>query len=360
MRDIGESGVCYITEPIPPRYNYDFVKRTTSNHTFYDDNVATGTPPTSSDATGIALSKVVQSLQNERQNWLAGVSMGEARETSRMIVGAGRRLVHGMNSLRKGRVREAYKHLAGRYSAPHGYQNSVLRRLQKQADKKGILDDVSSAWMELNFGWLPLLSDVHAAASFAAHRRLKPDPLCRVTRKHKVEWTTKTYSAYPPPQEVPANAYRILKQKFHSDDVRYIFEVKPNFLRNYGTVDELGLTDPVSVAWNLLPLSFVVDWFVNVGQVLESLYEFNQWGYSRGLIARKRETLSIDTVDVNYGYSHPTKYGENPQYLRNTWYNRSIAGLPTAVPLRVQVDNPFDLKNGQLATLAVLARYAFR
>jgi hypothetical protein len=36
-------------------------------------------------------------------------------------------------------------------------------------------------------------------------------------------------------------------------------------------LDRYGLLDPLAVAWELVPLSFVVDWFINVGSFLDSL-----------------------------------------------------------------------------------------
>lgn len=34
-------------------------------------------------------------------------------------------------------------------------------------------------------------------------------------------------------------------------------------------MNQLGLLDPVSLAWNLLPMSFVFDWFIPVGTFLD-------------------------------------------------------------------------------------------
>lgn len=353
----GALASCYAGTP--NAYSVRYSQKEILNNNYFVSSVASGSAPTSPDAHNIALAKIVSSLQGERQNWMAGVTLGEGRETVRGIVQSGMRLVHGMNALKKGKVREAYRHLAGRYSSPHGYQNAILRRVQKNAQKKNYLDDISSAWMELSFAWLPLLSDVDAAASWAAFRRLQPGPLCRVSRKHKATWTTT--QKIP---TTPGSSYQVLRTENMEDHVRITAEVKPVYLQNRSTLAEYGLTDPASIAWNLLPLSFVVDWFVNVGQVLESLYEFNQWQVVRGLKAQKRirrtnERL-IKDYDQSSGYAGG-HYAPNDQFLRNEWYNRSLFGaFPTAIPLRVNVSNPADLKNGQLATLIVLMRYAFR
>lgn len=306
----------------------------------------------------ILYAKVLQSLQRERQEWMAAVSLGEGRETMRMIANAGKRLVHSVNNLRKGKVFEAYKHLSGRYTAPHGYQNSILRRVQKRADKKGLADDLGSAWMELSFGWRPLLNDVDDAANWAAFRRLQPGPLCRVSRSHRSEWERKFTQPVNPP---PSTSYQrtITERNLHKR--RVTLELKPVWRKNYSVIDELGFTDPATVAWNLLPLSFVVDWFVNVGQVLESLYEFERWVVTRGMTSEMTRTTLENYLTLNYRMGKYDSTYTTPQFLKYETFNRALThSLPTSVPLRSRVSNPFDLATGQWATLIVLMRYAFR
>jgi hypothetical protein len=37
------------------------------------------------------------------------------------------------------------------------------------------------------------------------------------------------------------------------------------------TINSLGLTNPIAVAWELVPFSFAVDWFLPVGNTLSAL-----------------------------------------------------------------------------------------
>lgn len=54
----------------------------------------------------------------------------------------------------------------------------------------------------------------------------------------------------------------------HIADVRV---TNPNLL----LASRLGLTNPASIAWELVPFSFVVDWFGTVGEFLASWTDFD-------------------------------------------------------------------------------------
>jgi hypothetical protein len=63
-------------------------------------------------------------------------------------------------------------------------------------------------------------------------------------------------------------------------------------------MSQSGFTNPVSLAWELLPFSFVVDWFLPIGPYLESL---DSWG---GLILLDgcETTFSRGSMDYSRYY----------------------------------------------------------
>lgn len=70
---------------------------------------------------------------------------------------------------------------------------------------------------------------------------------------------------------------------------------------------QLGLTRPLTSAWNLLPWSFVVDWFINVGSFLDAIQPTGAHK-TLGSWASTTETIvNVATVDSNFLLNDPNR-----------------------------------------------------
>lgn len=305
------------------------------------------------EANAVALAKLNSSLKDARTQWNLAVTLGEARETASMIAHSARRLAQGYMSFKKGRVTEAWRQLRGVSKVPVHHQEN-FRELKRRSKRDTWVDESASAWMEFNYGWKPLLGDIDSAAKYLAEKHVRGYfPVQEVSRAHRVRGAKTTYSGggyYP--------RYKLVTRVM--SHVRYTYHLRPNWAYKPSTLNELGFTDPYSLAWELLPLSFVTDWFVNVGQVLESLHEFQQWSVVKGIKSYRTSQVLEKEMVKNWGdYTAVETYGT--QYQKYSWMDRAIlTSLPTSVPLRVKVENPFDLNLGQMASAASLLRFAFR
>lgn len=336
------------------------VKSIDWSNTAYASNNGTGWEgftylPLTTDCENIATAKLVSSLQDIRTQWNLLVTLGEAKETAVHLAHTASRLVHGFNSFRKGDIGGAYKHLAGRKPVPVK-KEKTHRQLKRRAKDGSLLDDVSSGWMEFSYAWRPLLSDIDSAARYIAEKQiLSRQSVYPVSKGHVMELDQKKVLT----ADSGANSFDFTHYNHHECKVRMTYELSPAFMWTASTLDELGFSDPATLVWELLPLSFVVDWFINIGQVLESLHELKHWKVVRGIKATKV---------VNKMGKELTRKPTNPLISKSfpwnaaVWssFSRQVVGnLPVAVPLRIKVDNPFDMTKGQMASASVLLRYAF-
>lgn len=172
----------------------------------------------------------------------AGVAMGESMKTLTLITNSATRIFRALKHVRKGNMASAAAVLTD--GTPRaGFFKKPTRA--PTTDKQ-----MSSLWLELKYGWMPLLKDVSDAAEFLAH--MHSVPLQKIVRARKKKalpfstagsWTNRE-------GEVRCSIKCILKEK--------------------NTVLLSGLLDPYSVAWELLPWSFVIDWFIPVGNYLSA------------------------------------------------------------------------------------------
>lgn len=176
--------------------------------------------------------------------------MAERESAVKMVASRAGQVLKSFNALRKGRVVDAAKHLGitRRVLTRHGITKRWSRR-----------KDASALWLEFHFGWEPLVQDIHQAVDLLA----KPLPSQRVTASAS---RTETW------HQAPKNwDWAVSGERKHV--CRMGVEVSvPN--PNLYYANQLGLLNPAAIAWELVPFSFVVDWFTSVGQVLNSLTDF--------------------------------------------------------------------------------------
>lgn len=200
------------------------------------------------------------------------VSLAERRQAVDMIVKRSLQILDFARAIRKGRFGEAASILgvAMTPGVTEAKRNLERRNRMKRKFKwgdlpspkrppKGKRPNPSKAksfadnYLEFHFGWSPLVADIYAAAQVLTDGIPPPTVKGRGTRDETVrkngtygfdEWT------------VTVKCQLIADVKI-SDE-------------NLNLLDRLGLVNPATVLWDLVPFSFVVDWFANLGQCLTS------------------------------------------------------------------------------------------
>lgn len=120
-----------------------------------------------------------------------------------------------------------------------------------------------------------------------------------------------------------------------------------------GLLSEFTSLNPVSLAWELTPYSFVVDWFVDVGGYIRNMESavLAGSGFVSGYVTRTSKISSETQVFQNYELGSTSKY----QSLKGTYDRRykvrsPLANTPTPELPRFRM----DLGSGRLLNAAAL------
>lgn len=177
-----------------------------------------------------------------------GATIGEGREAIAMIADRASRLF---------RFGLACKRLDWRAAgeALGVHPKDFLRRKRRAEDWR---TTASKIYLEYHFGWAPLLSDIYAGLEVVD----LPFPPVKVKARSS-EWTRYR-------QPIGTDGFQTFSAKLSCEMGATILVDDPNRFR----MNQLGLVNPASVAWELVPFSFVVDWFIPVGAYLSSMTDF--------------------------------------------------------------------------------------
>lgn len=124
---------------------------------------------------------------------------------------------------------------------------------------KGKMDqgDISGAWLAMSYGWLPTLHDSYQA--WKAYEALTAPPR-KATIVVSKSGVSPSYDGSLSPALYSCESRRVTR-------VRLAYTLKEEL----SVPRSLGLYDPASVAWELMPWSFAIDWFIPIGAYLGAL-----------------------------------------------------------------------------------------
>ena len=253
------------------------------------------------------------------------VSIAEARKTGDLILSTATRIDRAYRALRRLDFRE------------------VSRQLDISPEQ------VHKTWLEYRYGWLPLLMDVKGSAELLAQHHLgrAEDFVVNATLRSE---NTLARQINP----TGAGTWGSVAIAKGSCTVRVKLRCRIDNTA-VAAFQQMGLVNPALVAWELVPYSFVFDWFISVGDWLTAVTAL------QGLQLISAMTSSVLEADGSYtlwftsyeagGARH---YGY-PAGLkaRKRIYSRSPLSLSGLTVEPVVNEDPFNLKR-VITSLALL------
>lgn len=171
-----------------------------------------------------------------------GETLVEFGETVGLLNSALDRLYRSMSALSKGKFGKALS-IMGDSS-----------RSQKALRSLPVSKRISQGYLELSFGWLPMISDVHNATVAYTQGLLSAGD--RISKR--------SGSTQNGGMDLSNNTWAPEASASVSGVVRSNAVIGAN-------LNNLGLANPLLMAWNKLPFSFLLDWFVPVSTILGAL-----------------------------------------------------------------------------------------
>lgn len=184
------------------------------------------------------------------QSFNATTAFGELRETLRM-------LVRPAHALREGLDR---------------YRRTALKHRAREKTRANFLKAVSGSWLEYSFGWKPLMHDIKDAAE--AFAKSSSDPIYQ-------HFSVTENQTYTRPKVLVYNggiaeggaiSARVYAQARMDCSVRYCGSatVKTSVPNAHAARFGTGMPSFVPAAWELMPYSFLIDYFTNIGDCLDA------------------------------------------------------------------------------------------
>lgn len=238
-----------------------YVNRALASSSIIDE--IPSSPPFHPELEGRAIRKLAERAEVDINN--IAQDLVQFRQTTNLIAHSAIRIAASVRALKSGNFGAAVQNL-------HSSQHQVFR------NRPNHTRSLASNWLELQYGWKPLLQDIDGSMrSLAAF--VQSTPIVRTVRasavlEEKSSWPVR-FANQPVDfgmSGVPLTTIGV-GNRISFQSVRFACRFQlDNSTKAF--LSQTGFTSPVNLAWELLPYSFVVDWFLPIGPYLESMSAF--------------------------------------------------------------------------------------
>jgi len=290
----------------------------------------------------------------------AGVALAEGRQAVSMIAKRLTQMGNFTRHLAKGNIVLAAGDLGidlapgprgkkRKSGLPPRIQDIIDRREAKFSGRE-TTRSFSSAFLEFHFGWSPLVRDIYDAIKVLD----SPFKNKRVRASAVGSWLDPKSIA---PHSWEETWWRYSETRKGSYKQRVMLQADCVITNpNLAMAQRFGILNPAAIAWELVPFSFVLDWFVNVGDYLGSLTDF------AGVELQNAQRTIFTRWNGSYEKIALAKEPTLDNSTSSTWQAYSVhcfrrLGLGTGPTIRLRTPKPWGIGRGLAAASLLMQRF---
>lgn len=259
---------------------------------------------------------------------MLAVNIAERKSSLDMIANRGTQFLRAYNALKKADFVSVAHYLS---VDPKSANLEKVRWLHR---KKRF----GNAWLEYHFGWKPLISDIYNGVDVLQQpypeKTVKARATDRLNLVYEDCWKDTIFhdgKTYPYPY-----GSRIVTD--YDMRLQLIADLRVDNPSQY-VANQLGLVNPALVAWELVPYSFLVDWFMPVGSFLSQFTDFcgMSLGQPMTTTSTKRKRIRFARKETVPGFpdfyqGHTVNSTEHFEFYREHGIYSAVLPMPT-IPL---------------------------
>jgi hypothetical protein len=196
---------------------------------------------------------------------------------------------------------------------------SYVRNFVSNSSKfKALIQGISNARLEFIYGWKPLVEDLYLAADESVRVPLN------VMGRFQGHSSQKLSFSHIQMQTV----YGVVNFPVSSQDAKVSIKIGVQLYTPSFDLSRWASLNPVSIAWEIIPYSFVVDWVFNIGGYLRNLETglLSQNRFRNGYITQFFRGNVVGRLDN--GSSFWTVNGQNIDMNRSVLSSYPLPSLP--------------------------------
>lgn len=207
----------------------------------------------------------------------------------------------------------------------------VRRVLKRNPAAKDIIKSPSGLWLEYHFAIVPTIMDIHHACGILGYEF--PIEKLVASSGASVEYRR------------GRGTYQWYEDFLFETRVKLtgeIYSLNPNIT----LASQLGFGQPLSVAWEMTPFSWFVDYFVNVGQLVKNLEP-----RFPGVQTRNHTTTVLIKSYGKQGYRNREPESDVKFNTHESFYMDRSLQWPS---FQLEFNSPFDLKGQQCSYIVAV------